>query len=755
MMLRTRITLIVLVFAPVSTCVATEREMVDYVNPMIGAITLGGYGGHGLGKTFPGATTPFGMVQLSPDTITGGDNGPGYSAHHDTIEGFSFTHMSGIGWYGDLGNLQVMPTCGPLRFHSGSNQHDIYKGQGEGWKSPYRHDAETASAGYYKVTLDKHHIDVAMTATARTGILQIRFPEGSDACVQIDLARRVGGRARQQSIQVINDHTLQGSMRYEGDGQGFSSRTRYTFHFYAEFSRPWSSFGLWNKGKDLGVLRQAQNEDLGFYARFEPKHKGQVLLKSGISFVSIDNARENLQRELPHWNFDLVRQEARALWANALKGVDFEGGTDKEKEIFATALYHCSIDPRIFVDTNGEFFGADYKVHQSDTFNYRTIFSGWDVFRSQFPLQTLINPNMVNDEINSLIHLAEHDERQAFPRWELLSTHTGCMLGNPAISVIADAYTKGIRKYDIEKAYQTCVATAEKYRNPSHGYTSGDISRTLEYAYTDWCVAKLAEQLDKPEDARKYTERAETYKTIWDPNMAWFHSRKADGTWTQWKGKTKQGQGCTESNPYQQGWFVPHDVYGLMDLMGKDQFLKELTTFFDKVPKDFLWNDYYNHANEPCHHVVFLFNYAGTPWLTQKWSRRICDVAYNTGVRGLCGNEDVGQMSAWYVLAAMGIHPVCPGDGIYQLTSPVFDTVSIRLDPKFYPGGTFTVVARNNSKENVYIQSARLHGQPLNRAWITHKEIASGGTLEFIMGPKPNKAWASSPENLPPSPVKR
>ncbi|MCP4451762.1 MAG: hypothetical protein GY809_09900 [Planctomycetes bacterium] len=248
------ITLTILGLAILPASATQEKATVDYVNPMIGAITLGGYGGHGLGKTFPGATTPFGMVQLSPDTITGGDNGPGYSAHHDTIEGFSFTHMSGIGWYGDLGNLQVMPTRGPLRFHSGSNQHDLHKGQGEGWKSRYRHEAETASAGYYSVTLDKHDIDVAMTATARTGILRMTFPNAEDACVQIDLARRVGGRARQQSIEVINDRTMQGTMRYEGDGQGFSSRTRYTCHFYAEFSQPWSSFGLWNRGEDLGAL---------------------------------------------------------------------------------------------------------------------------------------------------------------------------------------------------------------------------------------------------------------------------------------------------------------------------------------------------------------------------------------------------------------------------------------------------------------------------------------------------------------------
>ena len=745
--------LLVLVCSTAQPTVA--KEMVDYINPKIGAITLGGYGGHGLGKTFPGATTPFGMVQLSPDTITGGDNGPGYSSHHTTIEGFSFTHMSGIGWYGDLGNLQVMPTTGPVRFHSGSNEHDLYKGEGEGWKSPYSHDKETAKAGYYSVHLDKYDIEVETTATPRTGILRMTFPESDDTHIQIDLARRIGGRAREASIEIVNDHTIQGSMSYQGDGQGFASRTRYTFYFYAEFSKPWTSYGLWNLGEDLGALEKTTQEDLGFYGQFKTNPKESILMKAGISFVSQANAKANLDAELPHWDFDQVKSQARALWANALKGVDVTGGTDTQKEIFATALYHCSIDPRIFVDTNGDFFGSDYQAHRSNEFNYRTIFSGWDVFRSQFPLQTLINPAMVNDEINSMIHIAEHDKRnQAYPRWELLSTATGCMLGNPAISVIADAYTKGIRNYDVDKAYQYCVATADKFKNDTYGYTHGSMSHTLEYAYTDWCVAKLAEALDKPEDAEKYTTRALSYKKIWDPNVQWFHSRLTDGTWTDWKGKTVHGQGCTESNPFQQGWFVPHDVYGLIDLMGYDTFVKELTLFFDKVPEDFLWNDYYNHANEPCHHVVFLFNYAGKPWLTQKWSRKICDKAYNTTVRGLCGNEDVGQMSAWYVLAAMGLHPVCPGDGIYQLTSPVFNQVSIRLDPDYYPGKTFTVTAVNNSQVNVYIQSAALNGHPLERAWVTHQEIVTGGTLEFVMGPEPNTAWGSATELLPPPALK-
>jgi predicted alpha-1,2-mannosidase len=311
------------------------------------------------------------------------------------------------------------------------------------------------------------------------------------------------------------------------------------------------------------------------------------------------------------------------------------------------------------------------------------------------------------------------------------------MIGNPAVSVIADAYEKGIRNYDIEKAFQYALNTVNKFGNNEQGFSPGSISETLEYAYSDWCMGRFAESLGKDSIARIYDKKSESFKTIWDNDVKWFRAKNSDGSWLNWQGKKVHGQGCVESNPYQQGWFVPHNIEGLTTLMGKESFIKQLTTFFDSIPSDFLWNDYYNHANEPVHHVPFLFNEIGLPHLTQKWTRAICKGAYNTGVMGYVGNEDEGQMSAWYVLASIGIHPVNPGDNKYQITSPVFSKIEITLDSEYYTGKKFTILAHNNSEENIYIQSVKLNGKTLNRYWISHKEITSGGTLELQMGNRP------------------
>jgi len=732
---------------------AGQKEMVDCINPMIGAITLGGYGGHGLGKTFPGAATPFGMIQLSPDTITGGDNGPGYSHHHETIEGFSFTHMSGIGWYGDLGNFQVMPSTGPRQLDRDQA------------KSAYSHDREEAAAAYYRVDLLRYGVRAELTAAPRAGIIRFTFPESQTARIQIDLGRRIGQKERWlshslQSVKVVDEHTIEGFMfcseKDGGWGHG-AGHVSFTQHFRAVFSKPIRTFGVWDKERVFEGLRAYEGTNTGFFVEFPTARNEQVLLRAGFSYVSADGARANLAHDIPDWDFDGVRARSRALWADALKGVDCEGGSDAEREIFATALYHCLIDPRSVSDVDGQYVGADGQTHRADGFVYRSIFSGWDVFRSQFPLLSIIRPDVVNDEVNSLVQMAKLSGRNYLERWELLNAYSGCMIGNPAVSVILDAYEKGIRGYDVEEAYRQCRNTVQKFRNGPEGFSPGSLSATLEYAYADWCMGRLAERLGKPADAAAFTARAGAYTNVWCPEVQWMRTRlknAPDGTavWMPWREKTGQNQGTVESNPYQQGWFVPHDVYGLMGLMGEEAFLRELTAFFDQTPDDFLWNDYYNHPNEPCHHVAYLFAYAGQPWLTQKWTRRICEKAYGTGVRGLCGNEDVGQMSAWYVLSAMGLHPVCPGDGVYLLTSPVFSRVSVRLDPKYYPGGRFTVTAEGNSSANRFIQSATLNGQPLARAWLTHAEVAAGGALSYVMGPEPNPAWGASREARPPSP---
>ncbi len=763
--------------APVQAADPGVRALVDYINPMVGASTSADYGE---GKTFPGAATPFGLVQLSPDTITGGDNGPGYSWHHQTIEGFSFTHMSGIGWYGDLGNLLVMPTTGKLKTERGS------KGAEDGYRSRFRHETEVVRAGYYAVTLEDYHIRAEMTAAPRAGILRFTFPESSLSRVQIDLSRRVGGTSTRQYVKVVDDYTIEGWMKCPPEGGRWGNgdgHANYTVFFCARFSKPVVKSGVWSaaipddwrrKREDIesaryqdvvaaaSVLEGAhgvEGKHLGFFTEFPTRAGETVLVKAGISFVSVAGARANIEHDISDWDFDRVERQARGLWEQAVDGVAIEGGTDGQKEAFATALYHSFIDPRAFSDIDGKHTGADGRVHTTGDFVYRTIFSGWDVFRSQYPLLTIIRPDVVNDTVNSLMQQAELSGNGYLARWEILGAESGCMIGDPAVSVFAEAYFKGIRGYDAAKAYSLCRQTVMGPRTNRNGwkeyeelgFVPDSISCTLENAYFDYCAARFAEALGKTNDAQLLRRRSLNYRNIYDPSVGNMRAKRRTGTWAAWQGATVEGQGCVESNPYQQGWFVPHDVAGLKTLMGGDYFLRYLTEFFEKTPPSFKWNDYCNHANEPVHHCAYLFTYAGAPWLSQKWSRFIMDHAYGPGVKGLCGNEDVGQMSAWYLLSAMGFHPVSPVDGVYLIGSPLFSRVSVRLDPHYYKGGTFTVIAHHNSAANLYIQSAKLNGQPLNRAWIRHEEIVSGGTLKFEMGPEPNKQWGSDPANMPPS----
>jgi predicted alpha-1,2-mannosidase len=358
-------------------------------------------------------------------------------------------------------------------------------------------------------------------------------------------------------------------------------------------------------------------------------------------------------------------------------------------------------------------------------------------------LQTIINPGVVNDMINSLVELADESGKGYLERWEFLNAYSGCMIGNPAVSVITDAWCKGIRNFNVEKAYIFARNTCEKFGNGNTGH-SFSISSTLENGYSEWCLSVLADSLGKEDDAAKYLERSGSYRNVFDKEVGWFRPRKEDGTWMGWpsEGRLAQGYGCVESNPYQQGWFVPQDINGLTILMGgKEKALDDLTEFFNKVPENMLWNNYYNHANEPVHHVPFLFNRLGAPWLTQYWSRQICKRAYHNSVEGLVGNEDVGQMSAWYVLAACGLHPVCPGETRYEITSPVFEKTEVRLDPVYAKGKSFTIIAHNNSEKNIYIRSAKLNGKEWNKCWLTHAQIASGGILELEMSEKPSSVW--------------
>ena len=748
--------------------IACTDEVQDFspascVNPFIGASTSVGDAGvyHGLGKTFPGATTPYGMVQVSPNTITGGDNASGYSYEHKTIEGFAFTQMSGVGWFGDLGNFLVMPTTGPMKTIAGKEDGSI-----SGWRSAYDKDTETAQAGYYMADLTDYGIRVESSATPHCGILRFTYPENECSRIQIDLARRVGGTSESQYVRVVDDRTITGWMKCTPETGGWGNgdgNARYTVYFYAQFSRPLEDFGFWSadipsdwtRKKDEVVslpylqrvskaeifrgLPEMEGKHVGFFTEFPTSAGEQVTLKVGISFVDMDGARKNFEQEIGGKVFDQVRQEAFSMWNRELGRIKVSGGSGEDRTVFYTALYHSLIDPRIYADVDGRYVGGDYKVHSYDgTFTKRTVFSGWDTFRSLMPLQTIINPEVVSDLVNSLVTMADQSGREYFERWEFLNSYSGCMIGNPALSVIADAYAKGIRTFNTGKALEYAVNSSERTGNWPLGWspTGLCISETLEYAYFDWCVSRLAGELGRTDLAERFAMQSQAYRNIFDKEKGWFRPRHADGSWEAWpeNARTKEWYGCIECNPYQQGWFVPHDIDGMVELMGgREKVLSDLDDFFGNTPSDMLWNQYYNHANEPVHFVPFLFNRLGEPWKTQKWTRFICSHAYGDGVKGLVGNDDAGQMSAWYVLAASGIHPVCPGDTKMEITSPVFDRIEFTLDPEYASGRKFTVIAHDNSPENIYIRRAVLNGKTLDTMQIDFSDIASGGTLELYM----------------------
>jgi predicted alpha-1,2-mannosidase len=774
---------IVLATAILSPKASRAKDAVDYIDPFIGC-------GH-FGKDFPGATTPFSMVKVSPD------DGGSISYHYadKTLEGFSFSHLGGADG-GELGNLLTMATTGPLHTYAG-------KRSGAGFLSSYSKATEKASAGYYAVTLDDYKIRAEATAADHSGMLRFTFPESAQSRIQIDLSHRNGGTSMHQTVKVVDDHTIEGRIDYTSGGGGW--HCTYTAYYYAQFSKPFSEYGVWsatlppewqkphfrmNKKdntssaafiaacKSAQVMpgcKEAEGSHLGFYSEF-PTHAGEtVTVKAGISFVSIDGAKGNLSAEIPDWDFDKVHQNARDAWAHSINRLAVEGGSEDDKTIFYSALYRALQFPQIDQDVDGDYSGGDGKPHHAEGFTNRTIFSGWDVYRSEYPLLTLIDPTVVNDQINSMVSLAQSNGTHYYDRWEIMGYYSGIMIGNPEVVVINDAYQKGIRNFDVEKAYDDSVNSMNRYGNFPTGYCPGNISETTEYTLDDWNMAQLAAALGKKDDAAKYQQRSTVYKELFDPNQAWTYDAAGTDANPQWKGwfRAKDAKGnfvpwtglleektTREATVYQAGWSAYNDIPGMIALNGgKELFVQKLNDFFTRTP-DFAtwspysgtknpyhqkgqepwWNPYNNPVNEPTELIPFLFNRAGAPWLTQKWVRQSQKV-YLTGPEGMPGDDDTGQMSAWYVLASIGLHQSCPGDPRFEVFTPMFDRVTIRLDPKYTKGGTFTITTTNNSPANIYIQSATLNGRVFNRCWLDYSEIAAGGALNLVLGPHPNETW--------------
>jgi predicted alpha-1,2-mannosidase len=762
------------------------KDAVDYVDPFIGTGSQG--------KDFPGASTPFGMVKLSPDTATGGF--VSYRYYANEVSGFSFNHIGGADG-GDLTNLLTMATTGPL--------HTYWEGKpGTGYQSSFSKQSEAASAGYYAVTFDDYKIRAEATAAPHSGILRFTFPENGQSRIQVDLAHRSDGTSLHQTVKATDDHTIEGTVDCPWQGGGWRfGKTSYTLYYHMEFSKPFTKVGAWSAtlppiwsdmkvpyhsiGKGVNApdfvkacqnaqvipgCREKEGQHIGFYSEFSTRPNEVVMVKAGISYVSIDGARANLVAEIPDWDFDHVHQLARDSWAKALKGLSVEGGTEDHKTIFYSALYRAMLFPQIFADVDGSYPGGDHKPHQSSTFTNRTLFSGWDDYRSAYPLLTLVAPSVINDQINSMVSLAELNGTHDFTRWEIMGCYSGIMTGNPEVVVINDAWQKGIRNFDSEKAYEYSANTTDSDGNGKLGYSRGSIAETFDYGVDEWNVSQFAAALGKKDDAAKYQQWSLSYKNLFDPKQAWTYDAAGTDAKPEWKGwfRVKDGnsnfepwlgltspKGGRESSVYETGWTAYNDVPELINLLGgKDLFVAKLNDFFTRSPDYSKWDAhlaapdpiagkswsraYNNPGNEPTELIVYLFNRAGAPWLTQKWVLDEEQV-YTTGPDGVPGDDDVGQLSAWYVLSAIGLAQVCPGDPRFEIFTPLFDKITLNFDPKYAKGKSFTITAKNNSPGNPYIQSATLNGQPLNRCWLNYGEITAGGTLDLVLGPQPNKSW--------------
>lgn len=723
-----------------------------YIDPMIG--TVGDEQDtsmHGGGKTHPGACTPGGMVQLSPDTVTGGDNGTGYNYCQNTIEGFSFNHMSGIGWYGDLGNIQVMPIVGNTDLRSGTNEEVPFEKGTVGWRSEFSHDKEKASAGYYSLYLERYKITAEATATIRTGCLRFTYPESKESGIIFNFSRRIAGKADYEKVKILDDKHIEGHIHCTSAKGGFgrgAGGISYELYFYLELSKPMKSAVFFSNEEYLdGCLKSAEAEDLGLLIRFETIENEQISVKCGISYTDLEGARNNFYKECDNLTFDEIKDKAVDLWEKALEIIEIDGSNEVDKTIFYTCLYHSLLDPRTSMDADGRYRTADGEIKKA-SYTHRTMFSGWDVYRSEFPLLTIIDPEMVNDEISSLLNIAI-DKNSSLPRWELMGIDSGCMVGDPGLIVFADAYLKGIRNYNIEKAYEICLASSKcaaelngkkftakrpyKKQYTEDAYVPGCVSETLEFLLADYTMYKLSTEMGKTEDAKYFLNRANSYKNNFECKTGFMGVRDENGKFMPVKNEYDT-RGCVESNIFQQSWFVPYDIEGLCELMGKDRAVELLEILFDKADFGALWNENYNHSNEPCHNITHYFDVLGLPKRTQYWTRRVQKEAYRLGAFGFCGNEDVGQLSAWYVLSAMGFAQICPGNEEYYINTPLFKKIKVFLDPKYHScknSNSFVVECDKDPNEYPYIGEMYYNGKKLDRYYLTYLEITSGGKLEF------------------------
>ena len=723
-------------------------EITKYVNPFIGTGTIDG----GLsGNNYPGATSPFGMIQLSPDTSEAPNWGDasGYDYNRSTIFGFSHTRLSGTG-ASDLIDVTLMPTS------SGRTS------------STFTHDEEKASPGYYQVMLKDENINVELTTTQRNGIHRYQYPAGKDAEVILDMDHSAdkgswGRRIINAQIRILNDHAVEGYRIITG-----WAKLR-KIYFYMEFSSPILTSTLRDGGRVHENTAVVNGTNLHGCFRFGKLNGKPLTCKVALSSVSMENARQNMEQEAPHWDFDRYMAAADADWEKQLGKIEIKGDNENDKVNFYTALYHSMIAPTIYSDVDGAYYGPDKKVHQADGWVNYSTFSLWDTYRAAHPLFTYTEPERVNDMVKSFIAFYEQNGR--LPVWNFYGSETDMMIGYHAVPVIVDAYLKGIGDFDAKKALDACIATAnlDNYRgiglykelgyipyNVTDHYNAENwsLSKTLEYAFDDYCIAEMAEKMGKQDIADEFYKRSQNYKNVYNPATSFMQPRDDKGTFIKdFKADDYTPHIC-ESNGWQYFWSVQHDINGLIDLVGgKNRFAEKLDSMFtyhpaadDELP---IFSTgmigQYAHGNEPSHHVIYLFNAIGHENRTQEYVAKVMNELYKNEPAGLCGNEDCGQMSAWYVFSAMGFYPVNPVSGKYEIGTPLFPEMQLHLAN----GKTFTVLAPKVNKENIYIQSIKIDGKPYDKTYLTHEQIMSGATVEFEMSNTPKAIGVIFEENNP------
>lgn len=738
------VSLFVLVFTYACQSKKTDTpvlyDFAKYVDPLIGT--------GGTGHTFPGAVLPYGMVQLSPDTDIGGwERCAGYHATDSTILGFSLTHLSGTG-NADLGDVMLMPFVGKAFLHRGTSMYPDTT-----YRSRFRKETEVADPGYYRVLLDDYHVLAEMTVSERVGMHRYTFPETDSAGFIMDLSHRVirdidrGGR-KWAYTQYDDSVSVSGYIVSTG-----WAKDRKIF-WAMEFSKPL------NRDRKEKIVTGIDHR---IVVHFETEQHEQVLVKVAYSPVSIVNARLNLQ-EIPHWDFDIVRKQARETWNKELNKIAVQDSDSVKKTIFYTAMYHAMIHPSLFMDVNGQYRGTDNTVYQAKKMNNHTVFSLWDTYRALHPLLTIIQPERNSEFVYNMLRHYEQSPYRMLPIWELHSNETWTMIGYHAIPVITDAYFKGlIDKEDAGDFLEAMVTTATKHPYGAiedyvkYGYVPvwssvrEPVSMTLEYAYNDWCIAKMAEDLGEKAIAEEFYLRSESYRNLWDPVSGFMRARDTlgelatrspTGTFSpfrvQWKGD------YTEGNAWQYTWYVPHNIPDLIDLMGgKQAFGKKLDSFFvsKSDPNVASLRDVsgligqYAHGNEPSHHIPYLYNYIGQTYKTQEIVDTVLNYFYLAERDGIIGNEDCGQMSAWYIFSSLGFYPVNPASGVYVIGKPNVEKAEIRLRNK----KVFCVMAHNLSKENIYIDKVKLNGEIYDKSWIDHNDIIQGGEISFFMTDKPSE----------------